>query len=111
MSKIGADLVQAMENAVAHARGKKRAARQTVVSVLIPKKVDVARIRRKLKLSQEGFALRYGFSVKNIRNWEQGIRRPEGSARAYLMVIERVPKVVEKALAQDAQGGRRVGMR
>jgi putative transcriptional regulator len=69
-----------------------------VVAVSVPKRVDVARIRRKLRMSQEAFALRYGFSVKNIRNWEQGTRQPEGSARAYLTVIDRAPKMVEKAL-------------
>lgn len=32
-------------------------------------------------MSQESFANRYGFSVENVRNWEQGIRHLEGSAR------------------------------
>jgi putative transcriptional regulator len=98
MSKIGDDLIRGMENAVAHARGKKRAARETVIAASVPHRVDVERIRRKLRVSQAGFALRYGFSVKNIRNWEQGIRRPEGPARAYLVVIDRAPKAVAAAL-------------
>jgi putative transcriptional regulator len=98
MSNVGNELVRGMKNALAHARGRKRAARETVVAVSVPKRVDVARIRRKLRMSQEAFALRYGFSVKNIRNWEQGTRQPEGSARAYLTVIDRAPKMVEKAL-------------
>jgi putative transcriptional regulator len=98
MSNVGDELVRGMKNALAHARGRKRAARETVVAVSVPKRVDVARIRRKLRMSQEAFALRYGFSVKNIRNWEQGTRQPEGSARAYLTVIDRAPKMVEKAL-------------
>ena len=102
MSGIGDDLIRGMENALAHARGKKRAARKTMVAVSIPKRIDVARIRRKLRMSQDAFAKRYGFSVKNIRNWEQGIRRPEGPARAYLIVIERAPKAVEKALSSAA---------
>jgi putative transcriptional regulator len=102
MSDIGDDLIRGMENALAHARGKKRAARKTVVAVLIPKRVDVARIRRKLHMSQESFAKRYGFSVKNVRNWEQGVRHPEGSARAYLTVIARAPKAVEEALSTTA---------
>jgi putative transcriptional regulator len=98
MSDVGDELVRGMKNALAHARGRKRATRETVVAVSVPKRVDVARIRRKLRMSQETFALRYGFSVKNIRNWEQGTRQPEGSARAYLTVIDRAPKMVEKAL-------------
>ena len=98
MSNVGDELIRGMKNALAHARGRKRATRETVVAVSVPKRVDVARIRRKLRMSQEVFALRYGFSVKNIRNWEQGTRQPEGSARAYLTVIDRAPKMVEKAL-------------
>jgi putative transcriptional regulator len=99
MSKIGDELILGMENAVAHARGSKRAARETVVPVSIPNKVDVARIRKKLGLTQEAFALRFGFSVKNVRNWEQGVRQPEGAARAYLVVIDRKPEAVQEALA------------
>ena len=99
MSKIGDELILGMENAVAHARGLKQARRQTVVPVSIPNKVDVARIRNKLGLTQEAFALRFGFSVKNVRNWEQGVRQPEGAARAYLVVIDRKPEAVQEALA------------
>jgi putative transcriptional regulator len=46
------------------------------------------------------FAARFGFSVKNIQNWEQGLRQPEGPARAYLLVIDRNPKAVQEALAK-----------
>jgi putative transcriptional regulator len=99
MSKIGDELILGMENAVAHARGLKGAARETVIPVTIPDKVDVARIRKKLGLTQEAFALRFGFSVKNVRNWEQGVRQPEGAARAYLVVIDRKPEAVQEALA------------
>ena len=98
MSQIGDELILGMENAVAHARGRKRAVRERVVQVAVPQRVDVARIRRKLGLSQERFAIEFGFSVKNVRNWEQGIRQPEGSARAYLTVIERQPEAVKEAL-------------
>jgi putative transcriptional regulator len=46
------------------------------------------------------FAARFGFSVKNIQNWEQGSRQPEGPARAYLLVIDRNPKAVQEALSK-----------
>jgi putative transcriptional regulator len=102
MSKIGDELVLGMENALAHVRGTKRAARETVVPVSIPEAVDVAGIRRRLGFTQEVFAVRFGFSIKNIRNWEQGSRQPEGPARAYLTVIDRAPQAVETALRQPA---------
>jgi PAS domain-containing protein len=44
------------------------------------------------------FAARFGFSINTLRHWEQVKREPEGPTRAYLLVIERAPRVVEKAL-------------
>ncbi len=64
-----------------------------------PDHVDVFAIRRKLNMSQERFARRYGFSVWSVRNWEQGRRRPEGPARVLLRVIEADPKAVDRALS------------
>lgn len=98
---VGSELIQGMENAVAHARGRRRAARETTVRVHVPARVNVAAIRRKLGMSQAAFAARFGFSIKNVQNWEQGSRQPKGPARAYLLVIDRNPKAVEKALAAD----------
>ena len=101
MRNIGDDLILGMENALAHVRGEKPAAREKVVPVQIPDSIDVKAIRGALGMTQEGFALRYGFSITNIRNWEQGCRQPEGSARAYLTVISRMPKQVESALRPE----------
>jgi putative transcriptional regulator len=95
MSKLGDDLVASMEEAAAYATGK---ADRKRYRAHVPVSVDVAAIRRKLGLSQSEFAARFGFSVKNIRNWEQGVRQPEGPARAYLLVIDREPEAVQRAL-------------
>ncbi len=64
-----------------------------------PDHVNVFAIRKKLHMSQERFARRYGFSVWSVRNWEQGRRRPEGPARVLLRVIEADPEAVDKALS------------
>ena len=66
--------------------------------VHIPKEIDVRAIRAKLKMTQEDFARQFGFSVNTLRHWEQGKRIPEGPTRAYLLVIDRAPKAVTKAL-------------
>ena len=60
--------------------------------------VNAKAIRTKLGMTQQAFAARFGFSVNTLRHWEQGKREPEGPTRAYLLVIERAPRVVEKAL-------------
>ena len=66
--------------------------------VHVPDRVDVRAIRSKLGLTQEAFAGRFGFSVNTLRHWEQGKRQPEGPTRAYLLVIDRAPNAVLRAL-------------
>jgi putative transcriptional regulator len=67
--------------------------------VHVPAEVDVKALRQRLGLSQEAFALRYGFKPSAVREWEQRRRRPDLSARILLKVIEREPEAVERALA------------
>jgi putative transcriptional regulator len=84
-----------LEEAVSFAKGKGDA---KAYRVHVPKDIDVKAIRAKLQMTQEEFAGSFGFSVNTLRHWEQGIRQPEGATRAYLRVIERDPKAVQKAL-------------
>jgi putative transcriptional regulator len=67
--------------------------------VHVPVEVNVKRIRRRLGLSQEVFAETYGFALSAVRDWEQGRRRPERSARILLKIVEREPEAVTRALA------------
>jgi putative transcriptional regulator len=64
----------------------------------VPNHIDVKAIRARLALTQAQFARRFGFSVHTLRHWEQGLRQPEGPTRAYLLVIERDPESVQRAL-------------
>jgi putative transcriptional regulator len=60
--------------------------------------VDVRAIREGLGLTREQFAERYGLQVRAIQEWEQGRRRPESAARAYMLVIKNQPAAVRRAL-------------
>ena len=62
--------------------------------------VDLKQLRRRLGLTQESFAARFGFSLGTVRNWERGRRRPEGPAQILLQVIDREPEAVERALGR-----------
>ncbi len=95
MSKAADSIRRGLEQAIALTEGK---ADETEYRVHIPERIDVKAIRAKLRMTQEEFAGRFGFSVNTLRHWEQGLRQPEGPARAYLLVIERAPKAVQKAL-------------
>jgi putative transcriptional regulator len=59
---------------------------------------DVARLRRKLKLTQADFALKIGVPIATLRNWEQGRRYPTGPARVLLNVLARRPELVMEAI-------------
>ena len=62
---------------------------------------DVQAIRKRLKKSQDEFALMIGVSVATLRNWEQGRRHPHGPAKALLKIAAENPKAVEKALGRQ----------
>ena len=95
MSKIADSIRRGLEEAVSFAEGRADKAKYRVHA---PANVDVKAIRTGLGMTQEEFAGRFGFSVNTLRHWEQGTRQPEGATRAYLLVIERAPKAVQKAL-------------
>ena len=67
--------------------------------VQVPARVDVRKIRARLGLSQEAFAETYGFALSAVRDWEQGRRTPERSARILLKIVEKEPDAVTRALA------------
>ena len=85
---------QGLTEAVAHAKGK-----QAGVNEYQPYEVDVAGLRKRLGLTQEQFAARFGFSVATLRHWERGDRTPHGPALVLLNLIDREPTVVMRALA------------
>jgi len=67
--------------------------------VHVPDTIDVKKIRNRLGLSQEAFATTYGFALSAVRDWEQGRRRPERSARILLKIVQADPEAVTRALA------------
>jgi putative transcriptional regulator len=74
----------------------------TRFGVHIPQEIDVKVIRSKLGMTQQEFAGHFGFSIKTLQQWEQKQRVPEGPTRAYLLVIDRDPNAVQRALGSAA---------
>ena len=95
MSRSGQSIIAGAGQALDYARG----ARDGFVAH-VPEQIDVATIRNGLGLSQAEFAARFGFKLDAVQNWEQGRRRPDGAARAFLRVIDREPDAVRRALAE-----------
>ena len=58
-------------------------------------------VRMALGLTQDEFAETYRIPVATLRDWEQGRREPDQASRTLLKLIERIPREVKKALAED----------
>ena len=91
MSELGRELMESAGDYLGHLDGADVGARTYRV-------VDVRSLRRRLGLTQQAFASRYGFTLKTVRNWEQGRRTPRGPARTLLKVLAHNPRAVEEAL-------------
>lgn len=92
----GLKILDGLREAIEYADGDVTKARVRVVRV--PDHVDVRAIRGSLRMSQKEFAAAFGFPLATVQNWEQGRRKPEGSARMLLRIIEEAPETAEKVL-------------
>jgi putative transcriptional regulator len=82
MSKLGKNVVSALKEA------KKKGL------VTLQTSPDVAKLRKKLKLSQKTFSEKYHINIETLRKWEQHKRVPDSISRAYLKCIQGNPKIV-----------------
>ncbi len=57
-------------------------------------------IRDRLGLTRPAFAQRFGLAVAAVRDWEQGLRRPDPAARVLLLVIARSQEIVAEVVAE-----------
>ena len=90
MSTFGDDLIQSLNEALAHAKGEGPA---IVHAPVAPRKV-----RKQAKLTQAQMAPLMGMSLSGYRKWEQGTRQVSGPAATLLRIIEKEPEAVRRAL-------------
>jgi putative transcriptional regulator len=83
------ELRQSVREGGAILRGRRKASRAFQVG-----EPDVRAVREGYRLSQSRFAALMGISAGTLRNWEQGRRKPEGSARILLRIVARHPEAV-----------------
>lgn len=94
-------IIAGLRDAISYAKGDPVKARVTTFNV--PDTIDVKKVRDNLNMSQAEFAMKFGFSLGTLRQWEQGRRHPDGAARVLLTVIKRDPKAVNSALKSEAK--------
>jgi putative transcriptional regulator len=87
------EIAVGLQEAIAVARGDAKPAR-----LHVRQELDVKAIRMKTGLSQKTFAYSFGFTMEQIRSWEQGRARPLGGVRAYLLMIDTAHEAVAKIL-------------
>ena len=91
------ELVEAMREAAAIAQAKAEPA--AVHKFPLQLEVDVRAVRAGTGLSRAEFAKRFALDPRALQDWEQGRRRPDRAARAYLTVIAKHPEAVVETLA------------
>ena len=84
-------LEKGLLEAIDHAQGKLKL-RETQLEVFSPPRKlgssDIQELREKLSLSQANLANLMSVSVRTVRSWEQGQRKPSGTALRHLEMLE-----------------------
>ena len=96
-TKVGRDVEEALGEVLAHVKGETELPCRIVDD---PSAERILALRKRMKLSRQKFADRFGLDARALQDWEQGRRTPDRAARVLLTVIEKNPKAVEKALVQ-----------
>ncbi len=92
------ELKAGAEEALAHAQGRKITLRTRAVPrrrrpvVFSPRRIRA--IRRRLNVSQPAFAQLLYVTQATASKWEQGLRRPSGSALRLLEIAEKQPHIL-----------------
>ena len=95
---LGYEIEEALGEVVAHVKG------ETPLSCRIvddPAAERITALRKRLKLSRQKFADRFGLDIRAVQDWEQGRRRPDRAARVLLTVIDYNPDAVIHALSGE----------
>lgn len=96
-TQIGRETETALDEVLAHVRGKIDLACRIVDD---PTADRILALRKRLKLSRQKFADRFGLDARAVQDWEQGRRLPDRAARVLLTVIDRDPDAVVRALGE-----------
>ena len=94
-TEFGRDLIAAAHEALAHKQGKIELPVR-VIETMTPARVRA--IRRKVAKSPKEFERRFGVPARTLEGWEQN-KKIDVAGRVLLMVIEKDPEAVERALA------------
>ena len=96
-TQVGRDVEAALNEVLAHVRGEVELPCRIIDD---PAAERIRALRKRLRLSRQKFADRFGLDVRAVQDWEQGRRIPDRAARVLLTVINNDPEAVVRALGQ-----------
>ncbi len=96
-TKVGQEIEAALGEVIAHVRGEVDLPCRIVDD---PAAEHILAIRKRMKLSRQKFADRFGLDARAVQEWEQGRRVPDRAARILLTVIDRDPEAVVRVLSE-----------
>ena len=90
------ELMESVREGMQILKGEREPSRE--FEIASPANIDVQAIRERLNLTRPKFAALLGISARTVEGWEQGRRKPDGPARALLMVAAKHPEAVLDAV-------------
>ena len=96
-TQVGQEVEEALGEVLAHVRGEVALPCRIVED---PAAEHIRALRKRLKLSRQKFADRFGLDARAVQDWEQGRRVPDRAARVLLTVIDRDPEAVVRVLSE-----------
>ena len=106
MTKFGDDLIAALGQVLAHVRGDESGIGAVHRIEVARDAIDVKAVRKRVGLTQDAMARVLDVSRSGYRKWEQHARRVPGPVRTLLVVMQREPEAVMRALAPEMVGYR-----
>jgi len=95
----GLEIEDALGEVLGHVRGETALPCRIVDD---PAAGRIVALRKRMNLSRQKFADRFGLDARALQDWEQGRRVPDRAARVLLTVIDSDPEAVVRALATPA---------
>ena len=96
-TQVGREVEAALGEVLAHVHGEGDLPCRIVDN---PTAEHIRALRKRMKLSRQKFADRFGLDARAVQDWEQGRRVPDRAARVLLTVIDRDPEAVVRVLSE-----------
>ena len=99
MSRMGTELIEAMQELVDYSEGKIDLRTSSLNVSPVCERItseEIKSTRKNLGMSQSVFAVVLGVSKKTVESWENGRYAPDGAARRLISVLQTDPGFPEK---------------